>query len=314
MNEQAKFQLSLLANGLDFILSAAERAAIGAPRDLKYAMLHLVDGVELLVKARLEQEHWTLLFVQVDKASQEKLRSGDFKSVDFEQAYRRLRDIVGVEIDAPAWKHLNDLRKLRNRTRHYNIDFELDQVKSLLAECLNFCHPFCNEQFPHLADNSQEKQMLDRTWEHLVPNKEFVDARMRLIAPELKGSLPWQCPACWQEAVIVDADDTSCKFCGILPDATSLAEHNSIGHFSDPFSDPSDPTDVLEDCPECGIGKIAGLVPPPDYTLRYMCSFCGESGSHLAHCVKCGALVTFINEEESDISFCDNCIDHIQRQ
>ena len=68
MNEQAKFQLNLLANGLDFILGAAERAAIGAPRDLKYAMLNLVDGVELLVKARLEQEHWTLLFDQVGQS------------------------------------------------------------------------------------------------------------------------------------------------------------------------------------------------------------------------------------------------------
>ena len=305
--------MSLLANGIDFILGAAERAKIGAPRDLKYAMLHLVDGVELLVKARLEQEHWTLLFVQVDKASQEKLRSGDFKSVDFEQAYRRLRDIVGVEIDAPVWKHLNDLRKLRNRTRHYNIDFELDQVQSLLAECLNFCHPFCNEQFPHLADNSPEKQMLDQIWEHLVSNKAFVDARMRAIAPELNGSLPWQCPACWQEAVIVDADDTLCKFCRIPPDATSLAEHNSIGHFSDPFPDPSDPTDDLEDCPVCGIGKIADLVLAPDYTLLHMCSYCGESGSHLAHCVRCGVLDALINEEESDIRFCDNCIDDIQR-
>ena len=310
MNEQAKFQLSLLANGLDFVLGAAERAAIGAPRDLKYAMLNLVDGVELLVKARLEQEHWTLLFDQVDKASQEKLRSGDFKSVDFEQAYRRLKDIVGVEINAPVWKHLNDLRTLRNRTRHYNIDFELDQVRSLLAECLNFCHSFCNEQFPHLADNSQEKQLLARIWEHLVQNKEFVDARMRAIAPELKGSLAWECPACWQVAVIVDADDTSCKFCGILPDATSLAEHNSTRH----SSDLSDPIGDLEDCPECGMGKIAALILAPDYTLLYMCSFCGEGGSRLVHCVRCGALDTFTDEEEPDIRFCESCIDDIRRQ
>ena len=310
MNTQAKFQLSLLANGLDFILGAAERAEIGDPRDLKYAMLNLVDGVELLVKARLEQEHWTLLFDQVDKASQEKLRSGDFKSVEFEQAYRRLRDIAGVEIDTPVWKHLNDLRTIRNRTRHYNIDFELDQVRSLLAECLNFCHFFCNEQFPHLADNSQEKQLLAQIWEHLVQNKEFVDARMRTIAPELKDSLAWECPACWQAAVIVDADDTSCKFCGIQPDATSLTEHNSPGH----LSDPSDPTEYLEDCPECGMGKIAALILASDCTLLYMCSFCGEGGAHLVHCVRCGALDTFANEEESDIRFCDTCMDDIRRE
>ena len=290
MNERAKFQLSLLANGLDFILSAAERAVIGAPRDLKYAMLYLVDGMELLIKAKLEQEHWTLLFDQVDKASREKLRSGDFKSVDFGQAYRRLRDIVGVEVDAPVWKHLNDLRTLRNRTRHYNIDFELDQARSLLAECLHFCHIFCNEQFPHLADECQEKQLLEQIWKHLVQSKEFVDARMQAIAPDLKGSFAWECPSCWQKAVIVDADDTSCKFCGMQPDATILAEHNSTGHFSDSIGN-------LEDCPECWMGKIADLILEPDYSPFYIWSFCGESGSHLTYCVRCGALDSFADEE-----------------
>ena len=312
-NEQSKFQLSLLANGLDFILGAAERTVIGTPRDLKYAVLNLVDGVELLVKARLEQEHWTLLFDQADRASQEKLRNGNFKSVDFEQSYRRLRDIVRVKIDAPVWKHLNDLRTLRNRTRHYNIDSELGQVTSLLAECLNFCHSFCNEQFPNLADHSQEKELLDQIWDHLVRNKEFVDARMRAIAAELKGSQVWECPACWQPAVIVDADDTSCHFCNVTPDPTSLAEHNSVG-YSPASSDPSDPSEHLDNCPECWTGTIARLVREPDHTLIYMCSFCGESGSNLVYCSKCGALGTLTNKEESDISYCENCTDYILSQ
>ena len=89
-NEQSTFELSLLDNGLDYFLVAAESAGAEAPQNLKYAMLHLVDGVELLLKARLAQEHWSLLFDQTNKASQEKLRQGDFKSVDFEEAYRRL--------------------------------------------------------------------------------------------------------------------------------------------------------------------------------------------------------------------------------
>jgi len=41
-------------------------------------------------------EHWSLLFANVDKASREKMKQGDFVRVDFETALSRLKNISGV--------------------------------------------------------------------------------------------------------------------------------------------------------------------------------------------------------------------------
>ena len=308
--ERSSFQLGLLGNGLDFILDAAERAVNDTPRDLKYAVLNLVDGVELLIKARLEKEHWSLLFDQVDKASQEKLKQGDFKSVDFAQAYDRLRNIAGVKIDDTAWKHLDDLRKLRNRTRHYNIDFELEQVKSMLAECLNFCHSFCHQQFAPLAEDDFNKGLLEQIWDHLTRNKEFVGVRLQAIDANLKGQHVWECPSCWQKAVVVDTNDTVCEFCHVAPDPRNLAEHNSGSR----SSDPSDPGIILDDCPECWMGLIMNSIVGLECKAIFMCSYCGESGYYLDCCARCGSVVGLTDVKKPDLSFCDNCVEDIRRQ
>src|SRR6266568_2543373 len=82
----ARLQLSLLGNALDYLENAVNRAAHVASRlddpgttprrehrRWKYAVLHLEAGVELLLKARLSREHWSLVFADVDKATREAL-------------------------------------------------------------------------------------------------------------------------------------------------------------------------------------------------------------------------------------------------
>ena len=67
----------MLENGLDFILSGLKH--IGSQRfkfDLKYVVLHLSAGIELVLKDRLRREDWTQIFVDPEKATEEKLRSG----------------------------------------------------------------------------------------------------------------------------------------------------------------------------------------------------------------------------------------------
>jgi hypothetical protein len=64
------FQYTLLENGLDFVhsclghLNAAQEAKeVGAQkRHLKYALIHLCSGIELVLKERLRQEDWKLVF------------------------------------------------------------------------------------------------------------------------------------------------------------------------------------------------------------------------------------------------------------
>ena len=62
---------TLLENGLDFIWSAVEHLGVASTkRDLKYATLHLVSGIELVLKERVRREDWSLLFPDPSKPTQ----------------------------------------------------------------------------------------------------------------------------------------------------------------------------------------------------------------------------------------------------
>src|SRR5450759_2719762 len=96
-------QLSMLENGLDFILSGLKY--IGSPSSkfaLKYAVLHLSAGIELVLKDRLRREDWTQIFVKPEDATEEKLKSGNFKSVNLYQCLERLEEHCPVDLPDKA--------------------------------------------------------------------------------------------------------------------------------------------------------------------------------------------------------------------
>ena len=100
---------NLLDNALDFLLSAAEAVYRNeGPRSLKEAVLHLANGVELVIKARIAQEHWSLIFSNIDQASYGKIVNGDFVSVDYDKAIERLEKIVDVTVDGSSTEHLRE--------------------------------------------------------------------------------------------------------------------------------------------------------------------------------------------------------------
>ena len=73
--ESRDLSFVLLENGLDFIASGLRYIARGETKsDLKYGVLHLASGIELVLKERLRQEDWRLVFVKPDKAEAAKIR------------------------------------------------------------------------------------------------------------------------------------------------------------------------------------------------------------------------------------------------
>ena len=74
---------NLLENSFSFILRAIQNLTDSSEaedekskcEELKYTILHLWSGICLLLKARLCQEHWSLVVSNIDKTSFEKLQS-----------------------------------------------------------------------------------------------------------------------------------------------------------------------------------------------------------------------------------------------
>src|SRR2546429_6879051 len=91
---------ALRENAYDFLNASMEEAAYAEeePRRWKFAISHIAQTLELLLKARLAQEHELLVRANVD-------RSGRL-TVGFDQALERLKN-CGVTINQ------EDLRRLR---------------------------------------------------------------------------------------------------------------------------------------------------------------------------------------------------------
>ena len=284
---------NLVGNALDFLLSAAEAVQRDkGPRSLKEAVLHLADGSDLLIKARLMREHWSLVFSDTDQASYEKLSEAEFRSVDFGKAVDRLGKIAGVHLDKSAIVHVENLRKLRNRLTHFTTTLDSAQTKSLVAKSMNFCVEFCEQQ--GMTDTDVQSKLGEISG-NLTELQEFVDDRMNTITKELKDSLVFECPECWQEAMVSEEGDLNCKFCMYRTDAGDFAQSQSEGS--------------VADCPECGHESTFAFVPYGNGSGGWHCFSCGAGGDDYDHCMRCDQMAYFANHD--DIKFCDECWSHI---
>ena len=288
-----QLQLNLFENSVDYVLSAAEHASKDSSRNWKYAILHLVAGIELLIKARLQIEHWSLLFSQVDKASTTVMTSGNFHSVDFETACNRLQNIAGVTIDKNQSDHLNKLRILRNRIQHFDVELDIETVKSLIAKGLNFVLEFHDTELKGQGITDTENR-LEQIHLHVREFSEFVSERLQVLQPKLEE---WEssegCPACWQETLIIGDGDPRCLFCGYTIPSEEMAEQ--MAEF------------MVEVCPECQSESFA-FVLFTNEDGGWLCTSCGIKGNSYERCPRCD------NFMSSNAMFCDSCTEWIHEK
>jgi hypothetical protein len=87
---------SLTRNAFDFL----ERGIAEFDKAPKYSVTHFCAAVEMLLKARLMKEHWSLIVSKPDQANLAKFMAGDFISVTLEDARARVRDVAGEDTQA----------------------------------------------------------------------------------------------------------------------------------------------------------------------------------------------------------------------
>lgn len=120
-------ETGLIDNALDFMLHAATSLwdeRLSEEQRLKYSTVELFQGIELLLKARLVQEHWSLILGDPGKFAEKKdayetYAAGDFVSVAYNAARDRLKAYCSVDIGRPADTAFGALRQLRNRYVHF---------------------------------------------------------------------------------------------------------------------------------------------------------------------------------------------------
>ncbi len=171
-------------------------------------MLHLQAAAEVLLKARLEREHWSLVFKDAALASRARFVAGDFESRTLAATLSRLRDIADVEVDDKAVNALNTLVKSRNALQHYGLTTPAAAVAARAAQVLDFLVAFT---YSHLR---QKKDSLATVTTKLQTIQSFIDARLKRLSGELKDAQDrtLECPECSQWALVVGYQP-HCHFC-----------------------------------------------------------------------------------------------------
>ncbi len=300
-------------NGIDYLRDVIDRLAreSGEPseRDLKYAVLHLQAAAEVLLKARLRQEHWSLVISKAEKTNLKKFEKGEFESTTNNETVRRLAEVVGIEISAGDKKTLLDLATTRNQLQHWGITEEANAVLTRAADVLDFLIRFLDQYLLPSLDADDEEAVADDLGEiriGLTRIESYVTSRMeRLRENDLKGheNRTVHCPDCQQLALIVDGTN-NCLFCPRdWADPLELAStyHNAFGYFPAP-GDPYE--DTLVDCPDCDTPTLVlEAQTVADDNPIPLCFNCATIQDDLEGCMRCGRLYRSIDEEV----ICSDC-------
>lgn len=195
----AEIKLSLLENAHCFIVEAVSKAIL-AQRDSihwKYAILNLVQAIELSLKELLLRQHPALIYKDIDKP---------YKTVSLEFAQLRLEKIGGVMFDDADVDLIKKASEYRNQIVHYKFAFKETDLKLVFAKLLGFLQQFHTSHF----EQSLNKIIPCREWHEVLVILEwaqelFLRAQVRFNDEQIDSNLIWVCRhCCWESFVVQD--------------------------------------------------------------------------------------------------------------
>ncbi|MFF5760196.1 hypothetical protein ACFY7A_32760 [Streptomyces longwoodensis] len=246
-------------------------------RYLKYGVLHLQAATEVLLKARLGREHWSLVFKDPGSATRGAYEQGKFDSCTMTAALDRLVGIVGVPITEKERKAIKDLGETRNALTHYGHTSNAFAVEARAARVLSFLVDFVPRQLHPVL--SSEAEMVAETMRavrfQLQDIQALVKNRMQELTGELKAVVKRTviCHVCWQWALVVGESPVTCRFCLRSYDSPADAAVDYMAYVLE-----DDPFGALN-CSTCG---TADVVTPA--------STAADKSHDVALCFHCGAV------------------------
>lgn len=187
--------LTLVENARSFVVEALAKA-VAAEADSaqwKFAILHVVQAIELSLKELLKQQHPVLIYRNVDKP-------GDF-TVSLEGALARLKNVASFEPSADELKALQFATKVRNEIVHHEFKADPAELKAAFARLFGFLVDFHREHCDFALDDKVPRDL----WLDGVKIKEYGDelfrrAQVRIQADSAEEGLT-TCPKCGWRAL-----------------------------------------------------------------------------------------------------------------
>jgi hypothetical protein len=291
---------AFVGNGLDFFVRSAHELA----KEQKFAIAHFATGLELLLKARLFHEHWTLIATEPHKCAWTSVKDGTVRTVQASDVCAAITSTTGTPLNHEkvafdsAFKH-------RNRVLHWAPNDDL--AATVAEQCLAWHHLRTLLNGPWKRPFEPFQKRIDEVEKLLRAHRQYLQVRYNQQEKTLKGMEKAgrlvACPTCvFRAGVAEDGAERvvsfECRVCGYTASAARVA---------------CDALYALDDLPvdDCGCGEthdreqlLDALDPTPIMSPKEMSvyrrgrGYCGEcieieptvatDGDNYV-CVACGA-------------------------
>lgn len=219
-------QYKLLENGIDSISHGIDHYIDGnvdlskskEARNFKYAILHIFQGIELILKEKLYCINRILIYSNIDT----EINDSSY-TVSFGKLGIRLQN-AGTIFPIKWLNTLKEIQKVRNIIQHKEFSLDLGRIKTIIGESIEFLINFMRKELNiELKDNLESEK-----YELLIEMIGFYEERLKMakekVQEHFKGLSPKEammievlhCPECNHQTVVVarhGQDSSICYFC-----------------------------------------------------------------------------------------------------
>jgi len=288
---------SLTRNAFDFL----ERGIAEFDQTPKYSVIHFCAAVEMLLKARLMKEHWSLIVSKPEQANLTEFMAGNFKSATLEDCRTRIRNVAGEVIGDDAYNSFRAMANHRNKMVHFfhnGLENDEKAKEQIVAEqCLAWLHlhRLLSRWNTYFHDFRNEITRADSV---MLRHRTYLSAKFNALKHDLDtaravGNAPEECPACGYQALNTRTGDRyisdQCRVCGY-----ESPSHKAIQQGEEQFVANCANCDGIESVIEAGFG--------------YKCTECDEIFTEVETCGYCNANWVGVDESFGDAATgCDHC-------
>jgi hypothetical protein len=199
-------KLDLLNNANSYIEESLKKSkvAVKNDHDWKYAILNIVQAIELVLKERLRKEYPLLIFDNIDKP---------VNTVSLEKAVDRLIKILGLNISNDDINNIRLAKEWRNSLTHYECEIDPATMKIVFVKLFAFYKDFNEKYLDRSIKDFIDKDIWDEVFQYYDYSRE-IGKRALATIKEKKYTEVIHCNICFEETFITDEGINECLTCG----------------------------------------------------------------------------------------------------
>lgn len=197
--------LNLLNNSISYFREAVSYAQRDSDdtNHWKFAILHVVQAMELAFKERLRRIHPVFIYESVDRPG---------KTLSLRGALERLKNpqIGNVPIAEPEAAKIVKAFDLRSELTHFEFNHSQDHIELKFAEIFSFMIFFYRSHLGLVTADFIDEDQHNKVIQLVRTRAELLERAKAYVSGREDGNV-WLCPSC-QEATFLTAEEQCC-FC-----------------------------------------------------------------------------------------------------